>query len=95
MSVETPVTKVAIVIDSGSIWRPMPTLSLPAVNQVNHGSTTSRWFGAITKSDANTITEKTLGILGCPNCHSGFDIRFIQEQVILVDRKLEAKQFSG
>jgi uncharacterized protein (UPF0212 family) len=32
--------------------------------------------------------------LGCPNCHSGFDIRFIQQQVILVDKKLEAKQFN-
>jgi uncharacterized protein (UPF0212 family) len=41
------------------------------------------------------LTEKTLGILGCPNCHSGFDIRFIQEQVILVDRQLEATQFHG
>jgi hypothetical protein len=43
----------------------------------------------------NTITERTLGILGCPNCHSGFDIRFLQEQVILVDKKLEATQFRG
>jgi hypothetical protein len=41
----------------------------------------------------NQITERTLGILGCPNCHSGFDIRFLQEQVILVDRNLEAKPF--
>lgn len=42
----------------------------------------------------NQITERTLGILGCPNCHSGFDIRFIQQSVILVDKKLEAKQFN-
>jgi hypothetical protein len=40
------------------------------------------------------ITEKTLGLVGCPRCHSGFDIRFIQEQVILVDKKLEATQFN-
>jgi hypothetical protein len=42
----------------------------------------------------NQITERTLGILGCENCHSGFDIRFIQQSVILVDKKLQAKQFN-
>jgi hypothetical protein len=42
-----------------------------------------------------TITAKTLGILGCENCHSGFDIRFLQQQVILFDKALEGKQFTG
>jgi hypothetical protein len=37
------------------------------------------------------VTAKTLGLVGCPNCHSGFDIRFLQQQVILVDKQLEAK----
>ena len=37
------------------------------------------------------ITEKTLGILGCPNCHSGFDIRFIQESIIVFDKALKGK----
>jgi uncharacterized protein (UPF0212 family) len=41
------------------------------------------------------ITAKTLGMLGCPNCHSGHDIRFVQQQVILFDRALEGKAFNG
>ena len=41
------------------------------------------------------ITAKTLGILGCENCHSGFDIRFHQQEVILFDRELEAKVLNG
>jgi hypothetical protein len=35
------------------------------------------------------ITAKALGLLGCPRCHSGFDIRWLEEQVILVDKSLE------
>jgi hypothetical protein len=37
------------------------------------------------------ITARTLGILGCENCHSGFDIRFLQQQVILFDKELKGK----
>jgi len=37
------------------------------------------------------VTAKTLGLLGCENCHSGFDIRFLQQQVILFDEGLEGK----
>jgi len=43
----------------------------------------------------NEITGKTLGLLGCGNCHSGFDIRFIQQEVILFDRELEGKVLNG
>jgi hypothetical protein len=32
------------------------------------------------------ITAKALGVLGCPQCHSGFDIRWLEDQVILVDK---------
>jgi hypothetical protein len=32
------------------------------------------------------ITAKALGLVGCPRCHSGFDIRWLEEQVILVDK---------
>jgi hypothetical protein len=41
------------------------------------------------------ITAKTLGILGCERCHSGFDIRFHQEEVILFDKALEGKVLNG
>jgi hypothetical protein len=34
------------------------------------------------------VTAKALGLLGCPRCHSGFDIRWLEEQVILVDKQL-------
>ena len=37
------------------------------------------------------VTAKTLGLVGCPNCHSGFDIRFVQEEIILFDKALEGK----
>lgn len=29
--------------------------------------------------DMQKVTERVLGKLGCPGCHSGFDIRFRQE----------------
>jgi hypothetical protein len=32
------------------------------------------------------ITAKALGLVGCPRCHSGFDLRWLEEQVILVDK---------
>lgn len=40
------------------------------------------------------ITAQTLGILGCEDCHSGFDIRYLQQSVILVDKQLKAKTFN-
>ena len=36
------------------------------------------------------VTVNLLGRLGCPQCHSGFDIRFIQERDFIADpRTLE------
>jgi hypothetical protein len=34
------------------------------------------------------ITETVLGKLGCPGCHSGFDIRFDFERRFAFDEKL-------
>lgn len=34
------------------------------------------------------ITEVVLGRLGCPSCHSGFDIRFDFERRFVFDEKL-------
>ena len=34
------------------------------------------------------VTATLLGRLGCPGCHSGIDIRFIQEENYQVDEKL-------
>jgi hypothetical protein len=41
------------------------------------------------------VTAKTLGIVGCPRCHSGFDLRFHQEEIIVFDKGLEAKTFNA
>ncbi len=38
------------------------------------------------------VTASVLGKLGCPACHSGFDIRFLQEREFVVDgRSLEVR----
>lgn len=40
--------------------------------------------------DAKKMTKVTASVLrklGCPGCHSGFDIRFIQELDFVVDPK--------
>jgi hypothetical protein len=36
----------------------------------------------------NKITEVVLGKLGCPGCHSGFDLRFDFERRFVFDEKL-------
>jgi len=36
----------------------------------------------------NKITATVLGRLGCPACHSGFDIRFDFERRFIFDEKL-------
>src|SRR5665213_2187386 len=59
MSELTPVTKAAIVIESGSIRSPTLTRSLPAANQLNHGSLTIRALGARWKSAIKTMTVAT------------------------------------
>ncbi len=41
-------------------------------------------FGKMTK-----ITESILGKLGCPGCHSGFDIRFDIERDFIFNERLE------
>jgi hypothetical protein len=33
------------------------------------------------------VTANVLGRLGCPSCHSGFDIRFLRETDFLVNVK--------
>ena len=33
------------------------------------------------------VTANLLGRLGCPTCHSGFDIRFVRETDFLVNAK--------
>ena len=35
------------------------------------------------------VTTSVLGRLGCPACHSGFDIRFVVERDFVVNSKLE------
>ena len=37
----------------------------------------------------NKVTATVLGRLGCPACHSGFDIRFMIERDFVVNAKLE------
>jgi hypothetical protein len=44
------------------------------------------------------VTATLLGRLGCPGCHSGFDIRFRQLLDFVVNPKtleLESERFSG
>lgn len=42
-------------------------------------------FAALRNIDQmRMITQKVLERLGCPGCHSGFDIRFRQEEELLV-----------
>ena len=44
-------------------------------------------------SKMRKITEKTLGILACPNCHSGYDLLFkVDLPVIRFNEKLESMQ---
>src|ERR1700722_1571832 len=59
MSELTPVTKAAMVIDSGSMSRPTFTCRRPALNHVNHCSFTIRLLGARWKSATKTITVAT------------------------------------
>ena len=35
------------------------------------------------------VTKTVLGQLGCSGCHSGFDIRFIQETQFIFNEKLQ------
>lgn len=35
------------------------------------------------------VTKTVLGKLGCSGCHSGFDIRFIQEMQFVFNEKLQ------
>jgi hypothetical protein len=39
------------------------------------------------------VTESVLGQLGCPNCHSGYDIRFMAINEFIVNEKLEVQPF--
>jgi hypothetical protein len=42
------------------------------------------------------VTSNLLGRLGCPNCHSGWDIRFIHERDFVVNPKtLDVQSLSG
>lgn len=38
------------------------------------------------------ITENVLGKLGCPNCHSGFDLRFDIERIFVFNENLELER---
>lgn len=40
----------------------------------------------------NRITKGILGKLGCPGCHSGFDIRYLLEREFIVNEKLEIRE---
>lgn len=40
----------------------------------------------------NKVTESVLGRLGCPACHSGFDIRFDIEREFIFNERLEMVQ---
>lgn len=37
----------------------------------------------------NKVTEIVLGRLGCPECHSGFDLRFDLERQFIFNEKVE------
>lgn len=37
----------------------------------------------------NKVTEIVLGELGCPGCHSGYDLRFINESRFRFNEKLD------
>lgn len=39
----------------------------------------------------NKVTAEVLGKLGCPGCHSGFDIRFDFERRFMFDEKLQSR----
>lgn len=41
------------------------------------------------------VTVSILGKLGCPGCHSGWDIRFDIARVFQVDEKLNVHQIVG
>jgi len=41
------------------------------------------------------VTKAVLGRLGCSPCHSGFDLRFIQESDFFVDPGLNVHAFGG
>lgn len=43
----------------------------------------------------NRVTESILGRLGCPECHSGFDLRFDWIDEFIVDDKLNVEVLSG
>ena len=38
------------------------------------------------------VTERVLGQLNCPTCHSGFDIRFEMDRVFRFDEKLKLQR---
>jgi hypothetical protein len=40
------------------------------------------------------VTDSILDILGCPNCHSGKDIRFDIERRFIVDEKLNVRSLT-
>lgn len=41
------------------------------------------------------VTADILNRLGCPECHSGFDIRFLANSNFLVDEKLNVQEMAG
>lgn len=41
------------------------------------------------------VTETVLGRLGCPNCHSGFDLRFDWIDEFVVDEELNVDALLG
>ncbi len=47
-------------------------------------------FDSMTK-----ITKEVLGKLGCPGCHSGFDLRFINERILVFNEKLDIVRGAG
>ncbi len=58
-------------------WKPKPIrVKVPAA-------------AAFNLKDMNKITETVLGKLGCPGCHSGFDIRFDIEREFVFNERLE------
>ena len=50
---------------------------------------------ALDIKQVHRVTESVLGKLGCPQCHSGFDIRFHQEEIIVFDKALDMQSLNA
>lgn len=41
------------------------------------------------------VTASVLNLVGCPHCHSGYDFRFHQEEVIVFGKDLEPQTLNA